>query len=369
MNDAQMNLREAMLGNILCKHPQLANEIEEMLLALPVQERGRVMQSITRHPAGVNLGDLYKGADKPKSIELLSADMLLETEFPEPVWAVPGLLPVGLSILAGAPKVGKSWLALQLALAVASGGYFFGQRIEKGAILYLALEDPPRRLKDRMLAQNWPKGLQADFMPLGQFEYQIGNITNGGGEKLAHEIEDKCYRLVVIDTLSRSIPGDQQEVESMTRALTPIQEMSHQTNCTVILIDHHRKGKGFSPDVIADILGSTAKGGMADTAWGLYRERGKSGAKLAITGRDIEEKSLSVKMDWNTKSWQLEDEEITPQRLELLDALEDIGPVSVSEFAEALDRNRGNVYKQLVELEAQGKARKVEKLWSVVKSE
>ena len=51
----------------------------------------------------------------------LSADDILGADWPEPVWAVPGMLPVGFSLLAGAPKIGKSWLALQIAQAVSSG--------------------------------------------------------------------------------------------------------------------------------------------------------------------------------------------------------------------------------------------------------
>ena len=105
-------------------------------------------------------------------LQLWTADDILTTDWPKPVWAIPGLLPVGLTILAGRPKVGKSWLTLQIALAVASGGRVLGQPGEKGPVLYLALEDPPRRLKERMLKQGWTKDLPVDFMCLGEFERQ-----------------------------------------------------------------------------------------------------------------------------------------------------------------------------------------------------
>jgi len=57
---------------------------------------------------------------------------------------------------------------------------------------------------------------------------------------------------------------------------------------------------GFDADAIADILGSTGKGAVADSARELYRERGKAGAKLSITGRDIEERTLALTMDHST---------------------------------------------------------------------
>ena len=297
--------------------------------------------------------------EKDNGLTLLSADLILTTDFPEPVWTIPNLLPVGLAILAGAPKLGKSWLGLQVAFSIASGGMALGERVEAGPVLYLALEDPARRLKERMLKQGWTRGLPAEFMPVGRFADEIKDLTNGGGEKLARQIEARGYRLVVIDTLSRAMPSgkDQRDVGDMTRALTPLQEIAHAHNCAVLMIDHHRKvgnGGGAAPDAIGDILGSTAKGAMSDTAWGLYRERGKAGARLVITGREVVEKNLALQMDWLTGVWQLEGDadalEITARRQEILDALKTLGPAKLRDVAEALDTNKGNTYQRLQDL-------------------
>jgi RecA-family ATPase len=69
---------------------------------------------------------------------------------------VPGLLPVGLVMLAGRPKQGKSWLALQMAVAVGTGGKLLGQDVPEGKTLYLALEDSARRIKSRLESQQAP---------------------------------------------------------------------------------------------------------------------------------------------------------------------------------------------------------------------
>ena len=83
--------------------------------------------------------------------QLWAADQIMATDFPPPKWAVPGLLCEGVSLLAGPPKVAKSWLLLSVCLAVASGGRALGSiPVRKGPVLYLALEDTPRRLKSRM---------------------------------------------------------------------------------------------------------------------------------------------------------------------------------------------------------------------------
>ncbi|MGI8701240.1 MAG: AAA family ATPase [Nocardioidaceae bacterium] len=80
-----------------------------------------------------------------------TAAELMACEFPEPRWAVPGIIAEGVTLLAGAPKVGKSWLALGLGIAVATGGKALGALdVMEGDVLYLALEDPPRRLQDRL---------------------------------------------------------------------------------------------------------------------------------------------------------------------------------------------------------------------------
>ena len=297
--------------------------------------------------------------ENERPLDLLSADAILQTEWAEPVWAIPNLLPVGLAILAGAPKLGKSWLGLQIAFSIASGGIALGERVEAGPVLYLALEDPARRLKDRMTKQGWTRGLPAEFMPIGKFADEIKDLTNGGGERLARQIETRGYRLVVIDTLSRAIPSgkDQRDVGDMTTALTPLQEIAHAHSCAVLMIDHHRKignGGGGAPDAIADILGSTAKGAMTDTAWGLYRERGKAGARLVITGREVEEKNLALKMDWTRGYWNVEGDadalEITARRQEILNALKTLGAARLRDIAEAIDQNRGNTYQRLQDL-------------------
>jgi hypothetical protein len=294
-------------------------------------------------------------------LKTLSADVILTTDWPEPTWAIPNLLPAGLCILAGKPKVGKSWLALQIAQSVASGGMALGECVEKGPVLYLALEDTPSRLQKRMTQQNWPSGLPVDFLCLGDFNQQIGNLLGEGKDQLTRQIYQKRYRLVVVDTVSRAVPSDQADVGQMTLALSPIQEIAQKLNCVVLMIDHHRKG-GMNPDPVSDILGSTAKGAMPDCIWGLYRGQGKAGAKLAIIGRDVQERKLILKFDGLTGCWQAEGDAdaltITENRQEILDALEALGKAQLKDIVDSVGRNKGNVLKDLHELGKEGYIRK-----------
>lgn len=367
MNLNYLSIATAIIARLTAGKPDRATELQNLLDTLPDQQHSDFARMIARYGVSTDLSALCPAAADDSPLDLLSADEILKTVWPEPVWAIPGLLPVGLAILAGAAKLGKSWLALQLAHAVAAGGMIFDVPLERGPVLYLALEDTPQRLKSRMLTQNWPVGLDAEFMTIGNFYDQIGDLRNGGCDRLARQIQRRGYRLVVIDTLSRSIQGDQQDVREMTEWLTPLQELAHRQNCVVIIIDHHKKPTGFDKDVIADILGSTAKGAMADTVLGLYRERGKSGSKLTITGRDVEDKILDLVWDTSTGCWQLGlSAELTVNQNNLIDALDTIGPMGVSELARAVKRERGSVYHQLAALEQKGLVKKVGKRWENV---
>jgi len=296
-------------------------------------------------------------------LPIVTADDLLSTKFPEPTWAVPGILPVGLALLGGRPKVGKSWLALQIALAVASGGFALGQQVRQGRVLYLALEDSPQRLQSRMRQQHWPTGLPADFVPLGVLG--MGALRNGGGERLAEQASQVGYRLIIVDTLTRAIGGDPNDLEAMSAALAPLQELAHREQCCVLILDHHRKPITSEWDVVSDLLGTTGKAATADVVLGLYRERGKPGARLAVTGRDVEERVLALRFDSALGCWQAEDESVqmTDKQGELVAILAELQPITVAELAEALNVNRGTIYNRLTDLERKGVVCKAGSKW------
>lgn len=305
-----------------------------------------------------------KPVHEDEDLPILSLYDLMTHDWPEPPWIVPGILPVGLAVLAGRPKVGKSWLALQLAQAVAIGGRFLGECVERGPVLYLALEDVPRRLKRRAAMQGWKDiEAQCDFMGAEGLR-KIGLLNKGGGLRIAKGIRKHGYRLVVVDTLSRAISGDQDSVVEMTAALGPLQSMAQQRQCCVLILDHHNKMalrdmvEGTPLDVIANILGSISKAGVADWIGGMYRTQGKEGTSLAFTGRDVEERQFTLKQDNVTRCWQIVSEEgkvkISEGREQILETLRTLGRCTCTELADGLSRNRGNVYKQLSDLVSAG---------------
>jgi hypothetical protein len=293
---------------------------------------------------------------------VITANELLTRDWPEPSWLVPGILPVGLCYLAGRPKVGKSWLAIQLAQAVCKGGVFLNEAVSAAPVLYLALEDQPRRLANRMKAQGWQAGAGVgDFMG-ARGARSIGPLNKGGANKLVEIIHANAYRLVIIDTFSRLFTGDQNEGREITAALGPLQQEALSHEMAVMIIDHHNKMGAANPgttdgdnlDPVTNILGSTAKAALCDCIWGLYKQQGKGGATLAITGRDVDDRRLSLWYDKATSCWQAQGDsdmvKVTKGRAELMKVLADLGKATATEIANAIGRDRGNVHRSLQEL-------------------
>lgn len=227
---------------------------------------------------------------------------LLAADFPEPQWAVPGLVPVGLTFLAGRPKVGKSWLALQIAIAKGSGGRVLDKQVDPGKVLYLGLEDNGRRLAERARKQGAPSGATI------RFETTWPRLTDGGLDLLTRSVESDGYRLVIVDTLGRAVGrADTNDYGDMTAVLGGLQELAIARDLAVLVVDHHRKGApGIDDDPVDAIVGSTGKSGAADAVLGLTKSQGKKGARLRVVGRELEELDLVLAWDAVTCCWQYE---------------------------------------------------------------
>lgn len=173
---------------------------------------------------------------------LITFSDLMSQDLPEPRWIIRDLLPEGLCVLAGAPKIGKSWLAHGLSLSVAIGGLALGRfECSHGRVLHCALEDNPRRFRKRMsmmlgedpapdravFACEWP-----DFSEDSKEADGLDHIHRW----LEHDGE--ASRLVVIDTLQKvrlemKLSSERREIRDALRT----------------------EGRPLSPKEIAELLG------------------------------------------------------------------------------------------------------------------
>lgn len=291
-----------------------------------------------------------------------TADEILSTEFPDPKWAVPNLIPTGLIILAGRPKLGKSWLALQIATAVASGGKVLDQDVEQGKVLYLALEDNARRIKERMKLQQATQKMQLDF------EFEWLPLSGLGAAKLVERIDSDNYSLIIIDTLARSLGRVKQDDQTeVGLALGCLQRIALEREISLLMVDHHRKGAGESGDVIDDIMSSTSKAGVIDAALGLYRGRGQQNATLKLDGRDVDGKEMAVKFDKEICCWQLVGDADDVQKSGVQSAIVEAirgyfeGKATVTDLAKYLGKDKSNIYRECMELVNKNVLSKAEK--------
>jgi RecA-family ATPase len=239
-----------------------------------------------------------------------NAKQIAGEDLGEVQWLIEHIMPQGFFFLAGKPKMRKSFMALQMSLAVVSGGKFLGYDVmQPGRVLYLSLEDNARRIKKRM--QNM--GIENDMkgLELLEIEERWDRLNKGGLEKLLTRLSKKKYTLCIMDTYAKSfLLRDNNDAVEVIRCLSPIYELTRGGDFTFGFIDHHRKNNQFSGDIIDDLSGSIAKGGVADTIWGLVGERGKMAAKLMIASRDTELDNIDLVFDADRTLWVEQSQEI-----------------------------------------------------------
>ncbi len=236
---------------------------------------------------------------------------LMSLPLQPPNFVVDTLLSQGLHILAGSPKVGKSWLALWLAVTVAKGQPVWNLSVRQGTTLYLCLEDSQIRIQNRLfeITEDAPPSVHfcTDSLVLGQgLEEQLEIFLS----------EHKDTVLVIIDTLQmiRGTSYDNTYANDY-RDLSALKKIADTYGVAILLIHHLRKEK--ADDVFNRISGTTAISGAVDSSFTLVEERRGSGrAKLSCIGRDIEYRELELQRNCENV-WELVSDSIEqPQKPE-----------------------------------------------------
>src|ERR1700716_2178538 len=188
------------------------------------------------------------GAGGPATFNLTTAADLVAREFREPKWAIPQIVAEGLTLLAGKPKTGKSWAALDFAVAVAGGYSALGNiECQQGDVLLLALEDNDRRLHQRLKAV-----LQGQAAPTAlQYATQWRGADAGGLEDLQNWLSTHPRaRLVVIDTL-QMIRGQRGKNDGIYaddyQAVGRLKALADRSNVSFLVVHHLRKETAGDP--------------------------------------------------------------------------------------------------------------------------
>lgn len=301
----------------------------------------------------------------PPTFDTFSAEDLRLEDVPETKWIIKGLLPEGLASLAGRPKQGKSWLALNMGIAVADGGKALGdyEIPSPGSVLFLALEDNKSRIKKRM------QQLMRQVMPWpGKLKFALISPRMGAGfvEAVREWLETNPNpTFVIVDMYTkvaerRKKKSNQSDYDDIYEELAPLQALAYEYHICVLLVMHLNKTVDVE-DATARIMGSTAFAGATVTNLILRRLTAGDAADAVLTpnGKDIEDdEDIALVFDrgiWTSRG-NADVYNQSQQRLEILQALYMASgkECTPKDIALALDKNAATTRKLLQKLREDG---------------
>ena len=234
-------------------------------------------------------------------LETINAEDLQNRTYEPTPFLVDELIPEGLHILAGAPKIGKSWLALWLCLCVSQGQPLWNFATTQGEALYLSLEDSFQRIQTRLF------DLTEDAPPTLHFAIMADTLKHGLEQQIEQFLTDHPdTKLVVIDTLQRvrSAGSDSNLYANDYQDIGLLKKLADKRHIAILLIHHLRKLHDDDP--MNMISGSTGLSGAADSAFVLQKHsRLANIASLHCTGRDIPDRTLKLEFGEEDHIWKL----------------------------------------------------------------
>ena len=255
---------------------------------------------ITSTEGGFN-NEFYTG------LRTFTLDEALDACFEPKTPVIENFLNPGTYILAGASKIGKSFLVAEIAFHVAIGRDLWNPsyHTRQGGVLYLALEDDIQRIQNRFSRMFGEEGSDAL-----SFATASKTVDEGLALQLAEYIG--MYpdtKLIIIDTLQK-IRGLSNETISYSRdydVITQLKNLSDTHGLCILIVHHTRKQE--SDDCFEKISGTNGLMGSADGAIVMTRKRGSAEARLQITGRDQQEQIINLEQDPGTLQWKFRDAE------------------------------------------------------------
>lgn len=234
-----------------------------------------------------------------KSLDIYSCEYVMETPFKQNKFLVDRMLYPGLYILAGAPKIGKSWLAMQLSVNVAFGEQFLKRETETGQVVYFALEDDLSRLQNRVY--------EFTDIPNDNLEFVI--LANSIGSGLEDQIDSlrethNKLSLVIIDTLQMVRNTTDPNYSKDYKDLSSLKKIAYDLGIVILLIHHTRKASDDDP--FNTISGTMGLSGSVDGSYVLVESRrGSRCATLYGVGRDIE--NIEIELEFRNCQWHTKD--------------------------------------------------------------
>lgn len=293
-----------------------------------------------------DLAKLLASDDPFERLGGFTARELQHEDLPEPEFIVDGVIPEGTSLLVSPPKLGKTMLAQNVAVAIATGGRALGKvPVRRGTVLFLALEGSKRGLQRRLRTmlgdEPWPDDL---------YFYREWEPSDAGGLELMRRFvsRHRGTRLIVVDTLKR-VRGQgnarRNAYDEDYEALQPMAALGDELGVSFLII--HHTNKRDSGDVMDLVSGSTGLTAAVDNVLVMQKKRGETDARLVVIPREEEEQELALRFDPSIATWILRGraEEVakTDERQTILDAIKENGPMKPKDIAIVLDVEEVNI--------------------------
>jgi hypothetical protein len=289
------------------------------------------------------------------SDDSIDAETLLGMDFPPLEYVIPGYVVEGLTVLAGKPKLGKSWWAYDASIAVATGGKAMGSiDCEQGDVLYLALEDNRRRVKDRLLTLCPTRkllGIKLDRLTVRTATPRIDTGLLPQLDKWRLGCERP--RLIIIDVFLKVRPPRKKGEDPYSAdydAVTPLQRYASEHRLAIVLVTHTRKMAADDP--LEAVSGTNGVTGAADAV--LVLDRGSKGTTLYGRGRDIEEIETAMRFDAGRWSILGDADEVrkSDERRKIVAALkeagEELGPKAIADLTGMKSDNVRRLLRKMV---------------------
>ena len=237
---------------------------------------------------------------KVTALDVIHADELMDKQFENTGALIDGFMGRGVYLLAGSPKIGKSWLVLWLAHRVCLGEDVWEFKSRQCDVLYISLEDPERRIQSRVAeitrgeTGNLWFATETELMGKG-FEEQITGFL----------VEHPSVKFIIVDTLQkvRQLRADQYSYAGDYEVISQMKSLADRFGITILLVHHTRKAGAADP--FSMISGTTGLSGGVDGSLVMIKdERMDNRAKLYITGRDTLDMQLELLFDRTSSTWQ-----------------------------------------------------------------
>lgn len=275
-------------------------EEKEILAEL---ERRRVKADA--HGAAVPDGGKVRPSKKRKNLVYRTARELVTADLPPMEYIVDVIIAKGLVVLTAKSKIGKSWLALQLAVAVANGSDFLGFNTTQGDVLYIDLENTEALTQSRLTTLLNGMEPPDNLVIVNDYSTMRDSFLADITEYLEMHRKVSLVIVDVFQKIKKPKRVNESDYDDIYENFTPLKELADKYNISLMLVMHNRKNEDPT-DPFSNALGSSAIMGASDQMLVIQKkERKDVDATLSVTGRTVRSGEYAIRFNEPLCKWEM----------------------------------------------------------------